>query len=98
MSPPIDNAEVLRIARLAHLESDEADVRALTRDLERILGYVALLDELEVPEVEADAALHPSSPALRDDEPAGSVTAEEALANAPEALDGHFRVPRVLDE
>ena len=95
---PIDQAEVRRIARLAHLELDEADVEALTRDLESILDHVALLDELEVGAVEPTAAAHDRPSALREDEPATSLSNAEALANAPQAAAGHFRVPRVLDE
>ena len=37
-------------------------------------------------------------PALRADEPAPSLSSSEALANAPDVGDGHFRVPQVLDE
>ncbi len=95
---PIDRAEVQRIARLAHLELDEADVEALTRDLESILDHVAVLDELAVDSVEPTLAGHDRLPALRADEPAPSLSSSEALANAPDVGDGHFRVPQVLDE
>ncbi len=35
---------------------------------------------------------------LRDDEPRPSLTQEEALANAPAAVDGFFRVPAIQEE
>jgi aspartyl-tRNA(Asn)/glutamyl-tRNA(Gln) amidotransferase subunit C len=95
---PIDQAEVRRIARLAQLETDAAEVEALRGDLERILDYVALLDELEIEEPTGAADVHRLEPRSRDDEPTGSVGRDAATANAPEAAEGHFRVPRVLDE
>jgi aspartyl-tRNA(Asn)/glutamyl-tRNA(Gln) amidotransferase subunit C len=94
----IDHAEVRRIARLAHLELDDAEVEALTRDLESILDHVALLDELDVSSVEPTAfALEvPAEP--REDAPGVCVPSSEALVNAPDSADGHFRVPQVIDE
>ena len=94
----IDHAEVRRIARLAHLELDDADVDALTRDLESILDHVALLDELDVSSVEptAFALDEPAEP--REDALDPSVPNADALADAPDSGYGHFRVPRVIDE
>ena len=94
----IDHAEVRRIAHLANLELDDADVEALTRDLESILDHVALLDELDVSSVEPTAfALDvPAEP--REDVQGPRLSSTEALANAPDSTDGHFRVPQVIDE
>ena len=95
---PIDHAEVRRIAQLAQLEADEAEVETLARDLESILAYVALLDELESGALPSGTTVHELAPRLRDDEPLPGLTPGEATANAPESAEGHFRVPRVLDE
>jgi len=94
----IDHAEVRRIARLAHLELDDADVEALTRDLESILDHVASLDELDVTSVEPTAFVLDAPAEPREDAPSPCVPNPEALANAPDSADGHFRVPRVIDE
>jgi aspartyl-tRNA(Asn)/glutamyl-tRNA(Gln) amidotransferase subunit C len=40
----------------------------------------------------------PVTNVFRPDEPRACLTAEAALAAAPEAEDGRFRVPRILDE
>jgi len=98
MGVRIDHAEVRRIARLAHLELDDADVDALTCELESILDHVAMLDELDVSSVEPTAfALEvPADP--REDALEPSVPNADALANAPDSADGHFRVPQVIDE
>ena len=93
----IDRAEVRRIAQLAHLELDDAVVDALSLELESILDYVALLDELDVDAVDPAPWLPVEGSPLREDEPQPSLTHAEALKNAPDAAEGHFRVPKVLD-
>ena len=94
----IDHAEVRRIARLAHLELDDADVEVLTRDLESILDHVALLDELDVSSVEPTAFALETPAEPREDALEPCVPNSEALVNAPESADGHFRVPQVIEE
>jgi aspartyl-tRNA(Asn)/glutamyl-tRNA(Gln) amidotransferase subunit C len=94
----IDHAEVRRIARLAHLELEDAEVEALTRDLESILDHVALLDELDVSSVEPTAFALEAPAEPREDVPGVCVPNAEALVNAPDSADGHFRVPQVIDE
>jgi aspartyl-tRNA(Asn)/glutamyl-tRNA(Gln) amidotransferase subunit C len=94
----IDRAEVRRISVLAHLELDDAAIDSLTRDLESILAYVALLDELDVASVEPTPTAGDAAPALREDRVRPSVANSAALANAPDGSAGYFRVPRVLGE
>ena len=94
----IDHAEVRRIADLAQLELDDAEVASLTRELQSILDHFATLDELDVSGVEP-GPLDPREPEpWREDRVRPGLSADTALGNAPQAADGHFRVPRVLDE
>jgi aspartyl-tRNA(Asn)/glutamyl-tRNA(Gln) amidotransferase subunit C len=92
--------QVRHIARLARLALDSAELKRLGGQLQSILDYVARIEELpdrpaaSRPEGEPEARPAPS----RVDEPRASLTEEEALANAPDADAGHFRVPRVLRE
>ena len=94
----IDNAEVRRIAGLAKLELDEATCDTFRLQLQSILDYVSVLGEIDVHAIEATCAGLPGEQRLREDEPRPQLTDEEALANAPDAAAGHFRVPRVLSE
>ena len=94
----IDDAEVRRIARLAHLELDAAAVAALARELQSILDHVAGLDELELDAVPSTASLPRDRPPLREDTQRASLSGDDALRNAPDHAAGHFRVPRVLAE
>jgi aspartyl-tRNA(Asn)/glutamyl-tRNA(Gln) amidotransferase subunit C len=92
----IDRAEVRRISRLAHVELDAASIDSLRRDLQSILDHVALLDELDVTSVDPTAVVTDPPAGLREDAARPSLTGDDALANAPDAFGGHFRVPRVL--
>ena len=93
---PIDTAEVRRIARLAQLELAAETVEQFRHQLERILDYVAVLDELDVESTAPTAHTLEQGAPLRADELGESLTVDQALANAPDAAAGHFRVPRVL--
>jgi aspartyl-tRNA(Asn)/glutamyl-tRNA(Gln) amidotransferase subunit C len=95
---PIDAAEVRRIAELAHLELDDSEVDLQRRQLERILTYVAMIEEV------AAAPPPPADPrssgrrSLRPDDSRSSISQEAALSNAPQTESGLFRLPRVLDD
>jgi aspartyl-tRNA(Asn)/glutamyl-tRNA(Gln) amidotransferase subunit C len=93
----IDSAEVRRIARLARLDPDDAEVRRLARDLESILEFVAVLDELGDGGASSTVPGRPLE-ALRPDERRTSLEPGEALGNATDSAEGFFRVPRSLPE
>ena len=88
--------EVRYVAALARLELDESEVEAMTGQLDRILGYVAKLNELDtagVPPASHAMAVHN---AFREDAVSPSLPREEALANGPQHDAECFVVPRVL--
>ncbi|PYV08409.1 MAG: Asp-tRNA(Asn)/Glu-tRNA(Gln) amidotransferase GatCAB subunit C [Acidobacteria bacterium] len=94
----ITRDEVLKIAALAHLHFSEEEIRAFTGQFERILDYVAKLEEVDVTGVEPTSHVSAAEGAqlLRADEVRPSLPVSEALANAPDAGHGHFKVPKVL--
>ena len=92
----ITSDEVRRIASLANLQVSADEVTRLAAELDRILDYVAQLAPLDAEGGEPAAGQPADRRFLREDRPAGSLTPEEALANAPESDRGHFRVPRVI--
>ena len=93
--PAIDRAEVRRIARLAHLDLDEATIAAFADQLATILDYIAVLDELDLESVPPTSHTLADGAPLRDDVVQPSLSTEQALANAPDPDDDQFRVPRV---
>lgn len=93
-SPRID---VAYIAKLAKLELSEEETALLTEDLNQILGYVAQLEEWNTESVEPMYHPLPTYDAVRADIPGESLSNEAAIANAPAAEDGQFRVPKVVE-
>jgi aspartyl-tRNA(Asn)/glutamyl-tRNA(Gln) amidotransferase subunit C len=97
MSPAnITQDEVLRIARLARLSPSPEQAVALATDLNRILEYVAQLEQVDTAHVEATPSLVRAAQ-LREDALVPSLDRAEALAAAPASHEGGFAVPRVLE-
>jgi aspartyl-tRNA(Asn)/glutamyl-tRNA(Gln) amidotransferase subunit C len=89
----ISRAEVVHVARLARLALTEEELDRFAGQLDAILEAVGKVAELDLADVEP--TLHPLALAnvWAEDEPRPCLSAEEALANAPEAEGGAFRVP-----
>jgi aspartyl-tRNA(Asn)/glutamyl-tRNA(Gln) amidotransferase subunit C len=89
----ISRDEVLHVASLARLELTEDEVERFTEQLGAILEAVGKVAELDLEGVEPLS--HPLDlvNVWADDEPRPSLPVDEALANAPESEDRHFRVP-----
>lgn len=93
----ISRAEVEHVARLARLALPEEELAALTGEMDAILGYVDKLNELTTDGIVPTAHAVPLDNAFREDAVRPSIGLDKALANAPEAADGCFRVPRVIE-
>lgn len=90
--------EVERIARLARLALTDAEKELFARQLTDILTYAEQLQALDTRGVPATAHVHPDLQAEREDMPRPSLSAGDAVANAPDpgSSVGLFRVPRVI--
>jgi aspartyl-tRNA(Asn)/glutamyl-tRNA(Gln) amidotransferase subunit C len=97
---PITEADVKKIATLAHMEMTDAEVRALTPQMAAIVEYVEQLKELDTGAVEpAAGGLTPEgerTDSAREDFVLPSLGQKLALDQAPDPSHGHFRVPKVL--
>ena len=97
---PITEADVKKIAELAHMEITEGELRALTPQMAAIVEYVEQLNELDTSAVEpATGGLTPEgerTEAAREDSVRPSLGQRLALEEAPAPSHGHFRVPKVL--
>jgi aspartyl-tRNA(Asn)/glutamyl-tRNA(Gln) amidotransferase subunit C len=94
----IEDRDVEHVARLARLTLGAADRARLRRQLGAILEYIAKLETLDVSGVEPTSHAVPVVNVLREDEVVPGLSAEEALANAPDRRDDFFRVPRILED
>jgi aspartyl-tRNA(Asn)/glutamyl-tRNA(Gln) amidotransferase subunit C len=89
----ISRDEVLHVARLARLALSDEEIDRLGAQLNAILEAVGKVSELDLANVEPTA--HPLDlvNVWAEDEPEGSLSVDEALANAPDREAGFFRVP-----
>lgn len=96
----ITEQEVRYVAALAHLELPAGEMARLTRDLDGILAHMDKLNELDTTNVEPMAQVlygGGETATLRLDEPREPLPHDEAMANAPSAGAGQFKVPRVIE-
>jgi aspartyl-tRNA(Asn)/glutamyl-tRNA(Gln) amidotransferase subunit C len=94
----ITREDVLHVAKLARLELSDDEIGAMQRDLDSIIGYVALLSELDTSQIEPTAHVAVEQAPLRPDEPRVGLSHEAALAEAPRAVEGGFLVPSFMEE
>ena len=93
----ISRTEVEHVARLARLALDDAEINALTGDMDAILAYVDQLNRLDTDGIVPTAHAVPMANAFRTDEVRPSFTPEQAQCNAPAPDPAGFRVPRVIE-
>ena len=109
----VTEKDVAYVAELSNLELTEEERAHMVRDLNSILGYIDRLNQLDTSEVEPMAqvsdryGIDTSKPgserftdAAREDVLFGlrpSLPHQEALANAPDADDDFFKVPKVIE-
>ena len=97
---PITKSDVEKVAQLAHMEISPEELQIFAPQMADIVSYVEQLNELDTRQVEpALGGLTPEGEATdsaRDDAVAPSLGQKTALAEAPDAASGHFRVPKVL--
>jgi aspartyl-tRNA(Asn)/glutamyl-tRNA(Gln) amidotransferase subunit C len=93
----ITRTDVEHVARLARLALADEELDAIRSQLSKILEHAARVTSLETEGVPPTSHAIPLSNVARPDEPGPCLTQDEALALAPAAESGHFRVPRILE-
>jgi aspartyl-tRNA(Asn)/glutamyl-tRNA(Gln) amidotransferase subunit C len=91
----IGKTDVLHVARLAELAVADADVPKLVEQLNRIVEFVAQLEEVPAGEEAPPFVAGPAELALREDVPGPVPLARPPAQFAPEFRDGLFLVPRL---
>lgn len=87
-----------RIANLSKLEFDETTKEAIRQDLERMIGFVDKLNEVNTDNVEPLIYVNDEVNVLRDDVVKQIITKEEALSNAPTKDSDYIKVPKVISK
>jgi aspartyl-tRNA(Asn)/glutamyl-tRNA(Gln) amidotransferase subunit C len=91
----ISKEDVKHVAKLAELDFSDSEVEKITPQLDKILSHVANISKVDT------AAISPTSHTLeiknvfREDTVRESLSKEDALLNAPEEMDGGFKVPKI---
>ena len=93
----VDAANVRRIAHLARIAVEDREIEHLRGELNAILAFVQLLEEVNVEGVEPMTSVTPMKLWMRKDEVTDGGDAARVLANAPETQDGFFLVPKVVE-
>lgn len=83
---------------LARLGLEPGDEEFYADQLSDILGAIDRLQQVDTEHISPTAQVVEVTNELRDDEPRPCLTQEQALANAPAAVDGFFRVPAIQEE
>ncbi|MEO8435267.1 MAG: Asp-tRNA(Asn)/Glu-tRNA(Gln) amidotransferase subunit GatC [Pyrinomonadaceae bacterium] len=97
---PINEADIEKVAQLAHLEITPEERRAFFPQMADIVAYVEQLNDVDTGQVEPAmgglTAEGEQTQSWRADVMRPSLGQKLALAEAPDPASGHFRVPKVL--
>lgn len=92
----INNKLIEDLSRLAKLKFDEKSAEKMKGDLDKIIGFVDKLSEIDTEGVEPLIYLSDEVNVFRADEIAHEVSQVNALKNAPQKDSDYFKVPTVL--
>ncbi|TVR32166.1 MAG: Asp-tRNA(Asn)/Glu-tRNA(Gln) amidotransferase subunit GatC [Balneolaceae bacterium] len=94
----ITKKDVHYVANLARLQLKDEEAEGLKEDMNKILGYMETLNELDTTDVEPlEHVTEITSTSFRKDVAKEPLSHEDALKNAPDADSDYFRVPRVIE-
>ena len=93
----VDADTVRRVAHLARIAVADDEVENLKGELNAILAFIEQLSEVDVTGVEPMTSVTPMEMKKRPDVVNDGEIADEVVANAPEAYDHFFVVPKVVE-
>ena len=95
MSIDIDTAR--RVAHLARIAVKQDDLPALAGELSGIIAFMEQLNEVDVAGIEPMTSVTPMRLVRRRDQVTDGDMQAAVLANAPDAREGFFAVPKVVE-
>jgi aspartyl-tRNA(Asn)/glutamyl-tRNA(Gln) amidotransferase subunit C len=93
----LEPATIRRIATLARIHVEDADLDALAAELNGILGWIEQLNEVNVDGIEPLTGAQQMALKMREDVVTDGGYPDEVLANAPERAGEFFAVPKVVE-
>ncbi len=93
----IDIETAARVAKLARIRVEADELPALAQEFNNILGFIEQLQEVDVEGVEPMTSVTPQRLKRREDGVTDGGMAGTVLSNAPDAREGFFAVPKVVE-
>ena len=93
----IDQTTAARVAKLARIKVEPEALPGLAAEFNTILGFIEQLNEVDVEGVEPMVSVTPMRLKRRDDTVTDGNRPAEVLSNAPDAREGFFAVPKVVE-
>ena len=91
----ISKEDVKHVAKLAELDFSDSEVEKITPQLAKILGHVANISKVDTATISPTSHTLKIKNVFREDTVRESLSKEDALLNAPEEMDGGFKVPKI---
>ncbi|MCA1032910.1 Asp-tRNA(Asn)/Glu-tRNA(Gln) amidotransferase subunit GatC [Bacillus timonensis] len=89
--------QVKHVAHLARLAVSEEEAESFKNQLDAMITFAEQLNELDTEDVKPTTHVLDVKNILREDIPEKGLPIEEVMKNAPDAKDGHFRVPSIIE-
>ncbi|MDN3506350.1 MAG: Asp-tRNA(Asn)/Glu-tRNA(Gln) amidotransferase subunit GatC [Simkaniaceae bacterium] len=87
------------LASLVRIELSEEQEKVFNQNLDKILGYMHLLDEVDTQDVlPCSHVLETAVNVMGEDEEIEPLDRETLLKNAPDSVSGMIKVPPVMEE
>ena len=93
----IDTETARKVAKLARIRVEDDALPALAQEFNAILGFIEQLQEVDVEGVEPMTSVTPQRLKRREDIVTEGDQQDKILANAPDAREGFFAVPKVVE-
>ena len=93
----IDTDTARKVAHLARIRVEEERLPALAQEFDAILGFIEQLNEVDVEGVEPMTSVTPMRLKRREDVVTDGDQQAKVLLNAPDAREGFFAVPKVVE-
>ena len=93
----IDESTAARVAKLARIKVEPDALPALAQEFNNILGFIEQLNEVDINGVEPMTSVTPMQLKRREDVVTDGNMQDKILSNAPDAREGFFAVPKVVE-
>lgn len=93
----IDTKTAAKVAHLARIRVEDDALPALAQEFNNILGFIEQLNEVDVEGVEPMTSVTPMRLKRREDVVTDGNMPEKVMSNAPDAREGFFAVPKVVE-